>query len=819
VLDAPRIAPTRSLRFRLLALTLGMTILAVVAVGWIAVNTTQYMSARSQQEATAALRAQAESYLLQLNAANGANYDGKLEKYGQQAQTLAAYLGEVFADPVRYQNARIWSSVNLEIWPQGQWASTTDDLSGAFVPTGQPRDAAVQRDLELSAYLEPLFANVIRQNPTVGAVYFASPRKVLRYYPNISLGEALPPDFNATIRPWYADASRVGPKAKPSWTSPYLDSTGLGLVTTVSKAVYLPSGELIGVVGMDITLNEMTASIAATQLMGSGYSFLLDFNGQALALPDRGYEDLLGRARATNEMTPDLRAAPTGFAPVITAMLARQSGFRAVESSGRELFVAYTPLTATGWGIASVVPAESVLAGISELQAELDQTARSALVNRVLPVTAAILVFLSILILTFITRALNPVRTLVAAAEKLANSQWDIGALPNTQDELGLLGRTFSSMARQLQSLVTGLEARVADRTRDLEQRSASLQLAAEVARDAASFRDPETLLDHVVHLISERFGYYHAGIFLLDDLREFAVFRAASSPGGQQMLARQHKLQVGQVGIVGYVAAEGQPRVALDVGADAVHFKNPDLPDTRSEAALPLKVGGQVIGVLDVQSTKGRAFNPEDLGVLQILADQVALAIENARLISASQASLDELEHLYRRQVQEDWSKRLEVRRSAYRYDRLGVHAAPELSDEPTPAANNDDAYSLQLPIELRGQRLGLFQVRRDPSRGPWRPEELELARATIAQMGQALESARLFQEMQAQANREQAINQLSATISRSLDVDTLLKTVLGELGRLPDVVEAAVHIEAPAPHQAPNGHSASPNGGRHVG
>jgi FOG: GAF domain len=199
-----------------------------------------------------------------------------------------------------------------------------------------------------------------------------------------------------------------------------------------------------------------------------------------------------------------------------------------------------------------------------------------------------------------------------------------------------------------LRELTRELEKRVGERTRqlaetslrlqeanrDLARRTAQLEAASEVARRAAAIRDVQTLLDETVRLISQRFGFYHAGVFLVDEAGEYAVLRAASSEGGQRMLARGHRLAVGEVGIVGYVAGTGKPRIALDVGEDAVFFSNPDLPHTHSEMALPLKVGERVIGVLDVQSVEPSAFTDEDVAVLQTMADQIALAIENARLL-----------------------------------------------------------------------------------------------------------------------------------------------------------------------------------------
>jgi len=172
----------------------------------------------------------------------------------------------------------------------------------------------------------------------------------------------------------------------------------------------------------------------------------------------------------------------------------------------------------------------------------------------------------------------------------------------------------------------------------ETQRRATQLATAAAVARDATAILDVDHLLDQAVHLISEQFGFYHAGVFLLDEHDEYAILQAASSEGGRRMLERGHKLRVGEVGIVGYVASTGEPRIALDVGQDATHFANPDLPDTRSEMALPLKVQERVVGVLDVQSTHEAAFSEDDVAVLQTMADQLATAIANARLFEQAQ-------------------------------------------------------------------------------------------------------------------------------------------------------------------------------------
>ena len=144
----------------------------------------------------------------------------------------------------------------------------------------------------------------------------------------------------------------------------------------------------------------------------------------------------------------------------------------------------------------------------------------------------------------------------------------------------------------------------------------------------------------------------------LLDDAREYAVLMAANSEGGKRMLARGHKLRVGQTGIVGYATGTGKPRIALNTGTDMVYFNNPDLPETHSEIALPLRVRDQIIGALDVQSTEPNAFANEDIEVLSTLADQVSIAIQNARQFEQTRKALSEAEALAKQFAQTGWQQ-----------------------------------------------------------------------------------------------------------------------------------------------------------------
>lgn len=390
----------------------------------------------------------------------------------------------------------------------------------------------------------------------------------------------------------------------------------------------------------------------------------------------------------------------------------------------------------------------------------------------------------------------GPLNTLRQAAEKLGLGELNERVQVRRGAELITLADTFNGMADQLQQTLGSLEQRVAERTRELELRSAQLQAAAEIARDATSIRELGSLLNRAVSLVRERFGFYHSGIFLVDEAGEFAVLQAATGEAGRILLERNHKLKIGEVGMVGNVAHSGQPRIASDVGADATYFRNPLLPDTHSEMSLPLKVGTKVIGVLDIQSQKTSAFTQEDITVLSIVADQLAVAIDNIRLVKESQENVQQLESLYGRFSEESWERLGESSPTVgYRYDHSGLAPIPRneplQSDSPTLPLPG-----ITVPLKIRGQTIASLDLW--PERGETLAENRIILEAIGERISQALDSARVFEETQNRAAREQALNQLVARLTSSLDLDTLLQTAAHELSNIPGVSEVSIHVGA---------------------
>lgn len=364
-----------------------------------------------------------------------------------------------------------------------------------------------------------------------------------------------------------------------------------------------------------------------------------------------------------------------------------------------------------------------------------------------------------------------------------------------------------------LKELNQSLEDRVESRTAELmvanvrnERRARQFEAIAQVARAITSIQDENTLLSRLAQVISGNFGFYHTGIFLLDEEHQYALLRASNSEGGRKMLSRRHRLKVGQAGIVGHVAASGTPRIALDVELDAAFKENPDLPETRSELALPLKVGDQIIGVLDVQSVEANAFQPEDTEVLYTLADQVAIALQNARSHEATQRLLEEAQRTSVSYLREAW-RLLQARERKIGYLVSDNTLRPLERFVSTPHINkavsqgevvveDGETATLAVPIQLRGEVVGVLDIH-VPAGHEWDPDEIDIVKAVADRLSLALESATLLRSTQRRAEIERLTADISGKISSSINLRSVLETAVEELGQVLPGSEVVIQFQ----------------------
>ncbi len=341
----------------------------------------------------------------------------------------------------------------------------------------------------------------------------------------------------------------------------------------------------------------------------------------------------------------------------------------------------------------------------------------------------------------------------------------------------------------ELGAIRQGLEESVSERTRQLDQRNAQMRAVLTFARLIADIRELPALLSTSVQVISERFGYPEVSLFMLDENRQVAVLRAASSPNGQALIQQNFHVALTDQGAVGRGARRGTLLISRPHPGARVEDARASSAGLVAEIALPLIVRGRVTGVLHVRATEAQATGQSEAEILQSLADQLAASIENVRLVSESRAAVEQLQAVSAQTTRSVWQQRLKSTRVAYQFTPAGVRSAPSMS-------SNGSSGGLKIPLKLRGQEIGALSVKRAGS-GGWTTTERDLLEKLAVQVALAVENARLIEETRQRAAQEQIISEISARFSRSLDVEALLQAAVREFASLPEVAEATVVLK----------------------
>ncbi len=436
-------------------------------------------------------------------------------------------------------------------------------------------------------------------------------------------------------------------------------------------------------------------------------------------------------------------------------------------------------------------------------------------VQRGFAIILGLMALTAILVLLGTQLFVPPLRRITQAIQAMGRGDYSV-SVPDIdrRDEFGDLAGSFATMRRQVVTLVTDLEERIEARVRDVTA-------TREISHAAATQRDLQVLIDQVVNLLVERFdNIYHAQVFLIDGEGTYAVLSASTGEVGLLLLARGHRLEVGSASVVGRATESGEMTLTRDTASGTGHRRNEFLPDTRSELAIPLRIGERVIGALDVQSKLSATFSPEQMEVLQAMADQVALAIENARLYTESLRRLNEIERARQQSTLEAWHHYLNGLRTSQLESTVG---SQPLNDPQEPLRDQAlaqgqvvvgerterDTIPLAVPIRLRGQLLGTVEW--EVPEDEFDQNKVQLAQNLTDQLAVNLENARLFQESQRATQRERLVNEISSRLTSQNNIDQILQTAVREVGmalRSPQVSVRLNQTGAPSSTNG-NGHS----------
>ena len=797
-------------------------VLAILGTGGIALAIFTVFVARQTQQITNSLSGRLENNVSRLAEEQLSNRVGALaseadrsfDEVRQEVQSFAKDWASLQNQTQTLGQGTYWDArTKLVQLSDGQYGNSSTDVSSVYVPASVTLTDNLYKDINASAYLDFYAPGVLEANSSLIAVYAIDLNGITRYYPNINLASVVPAGFNPTKRAYYEITSPLfNPQHLSRWSIPYVDATGAGLVVTVTSPVY-QGNTFKGIVAADMQLAQITKQVEALKIGQSSYAFMIDDAGHILSMSAAGYK-LFG-------LNPDqfksedffkqtlIGAGSDKLQAVVHRMTAGGNGLVNANVNGTDIYIAFSPIHTNGYSLALVVPVSELQGAIVSARNETQASVQSSI--RVLVFILISLLFLAIFISLVIGQVISrPILKLTNVANQIVAGDLSAQAVITGRDEIGSLSEAFNTMTTRLRESVHELESRVEQRTAELAsaneksaRRAQQFESIAQVAATISSTRDINVLLSQITAAISSKFGFYHAGIFLLDSRREYAVLSAANSAGGQKMLANNHRLRVGESGIVGYVTSTGKPRVALNTEQDAAFLNNPFLPDTLSEIALPLKVGEEVIGALDVQSTVENAFGQEDISILATLADQVAIAIQNARQYEETKKALAESAATARQFVQTGWQQFTKSQKIAgihhtgakatILYSNNGDGNQNLTKRDQTKSKNR--GISLSMPIKLRGEVIGTVDIYSVDNRR-WDQDELDIVTAIIERAAIAMENARLLTESQKRASKERTISDISAKISAQSNIDQLLKVVAQELSRTMPGADIAVQF-----------------------
>ncbi len=613
--------------------TVGATILIL---GLFIVNRTQTLTGLMKNRLLAVVEEEAAQILNTTVIQAAFTADQSMVSIASDVEALATGVQDMLAQEAVLGQGYYWDArQELNRLPSaGSWDNDNDDIASVYMPSDVELTDDLITEINAAKYLDFNAPHILQSHPSVTALYFIDTSAATIYYPNTDLASLIG-DIDPRTGLWFTTAAPDNnPEGNLVWTEIYQDPAGTGSLLSVSVPIYDQAGQFRGVVAADVQLNRITEQFSQVRAGETGYAFLIDEHGHFIVMPEAGYRDLglIPEELPINELpqqtllghgSPELRN-------IANRMVRNEKGLATVEINGTERYIAYAPVQSTNFSLGIIVPVSEMSIAFTTANNSINTEIQTALgwsivfLGIILMIAFGISIFMGGLIA-------NPVEQLRQAAQQIAVGNFDVKADIQTRDEIGVLADTFNNMTEQLQRSVG-----------QLNRRNRAIETSTTVSRRLATILDPQQLVAEVVEQVQDAFNYYHAHIYLLDETGQTLIMAGGTGKAGSEMLASGHTIPMGK-GLVGRAAATNDVVLVPDVAQDANWLPNPLLPDTKAEVAVPIAIGEQVLGVLDVQHNIVDGLRQLDAEMLQSVAGQVAIGLENARIYMQTRDQADQ--------------------------------------------------------------------------------------------------------------------------------------------------------------------------------
>lgn len=600
---------------------------------------------------------------------------------------------------------------------------------------------------------------------------------------------ALVPDYNDADELWWQQTFNNG-QGRLYISQPTVDEDAKDFGIIIGIPIYGDDGAVIGVLRSKVDIASLVSLVTAADDPTAGLNTLLLFPSEQM---------LSGNEASIVPTPPDILA---------DADILQQRQYGEFEIDGQSYLISQATVSSiTGEPVINelnwaVLTLHNRAIALVTLQTQQQNIIVLAVIIATVVVGAA--VFMSSLMA-------SPIVRLTETARQVAGGDLTSRASVETNDEVGVLAANFNSMADQLGRTIDSLEDRVADRTQQLTT-------VVDVSQRLSSILDLGNLMRQVVTLTKETFNYYHVHIYLLDEVRAALVMAEGYGTAGVEMKRAGHSIAFDAPrSLVARAARQGHIITVDNVREDPNWLPNALLPDTHSESAIPVMLGDEVVGVLDVQSEQVGGITADDEVVLQALANQVAIAVRNARLFAETQSALVRAQQLQKLYTGEAWLQFSAAQPTDFEFRQAQL---PPLEEMPTPEVSaalekqqtvelsllktngspapppGSETNVLATPLKLRGQVIGVLGLRDANPARRWTEDEIALIEAVSEQMSLAIENARLFDETGRRAGRERIIANITQQVWASGELEKVMQTAVEQLGTQLDASKVVIRL-----------------------